>query len=244
MNTVYYEKGEPVARFGQIFRRYIRKMLVFDLLCCMNFFLIVYRSIFTEIYPEWIDYIQLPLVFLWAMRLNIFEKNVTDYLQLSEYATYIFKIGKLLVLVALIAHWMSCIWFLILKLDSKGDSFYLRDLIQPYDMEAKYVVTFYWIITVMATVGFGEFSPTSTIQRLTSIFFILFSTVVFAYTVNTIGEIYDERMQIDNLKKIKLVELNEYLKNKRVTRELSVECYHLGPSKFLYGICNHQPRQV
>lgn len=244
MNTVYYEKGEPVARFAQIFRRYVRKMLVFDLLCCLNFFLIVYRSIFSEIYPEWIDYFQLPLVLLWAMRIDIFEKNVTDYLQLSEYATYIFKIGKLLVLVALIAHWMSCIWFLILKLDSKGDSFYLLNLIQPNDLEAKYIVTFYWIITVMATVGFGEFAPTSTIQRLTSIFFILFSTVVFAYTVNTIGEIYDERMQIDNLKKIKLVELNEYLKNKKVTRELSVEFYHEGPSQLLYGICDHQLRQV
>ena len=74
----------------------------------------------------------------------------------------------------------------------------------------------------MATVGFGEFSPTSTLQRVACIFFILFSTVVFAYTVNTIGEIYDERMQIDNMKKIKLVELNEYLRNKNVSRDLNV----------------------
>ena len=85
------------------------------------------------------------------------------------------------------------------------------------------MASFYWVITVMATVGFGELSPQSTIQRITCIGFILFTTCVFAYTVNTIGNIYDERMQIDNMKKIKLVELNDYLRNKNVSRDLSVK---------------------
>lgn len=222
MNTVYFDKGEQVARFSQIFKRFLRKQLWFDVLCCLNFFLVVYRSIFKNGYDDWIDYCQLPLVLLWARRIETIEKILTDYLQLSEYATYLFKIAKLLMVVLLIAHWMACIWFLILKFDPMGESFYNDNLIDPMNMENTYVVTIYWIITVMATVGFGEFSPTSTVQRIASIGFILFSTVVFAYTVNTIGEIYDERQQMDNLKKIKLVELNEYLKDKNVNRELSV----------------------
>lgn len=222
MNTVYFDKGEQVAKFSQIFKRFMRKSFVFDLFCCLNFFLVVYRTIFQHDYADWIDYIQLPLVLLWARRIDMIEKILTDYLQLSEYATYLFKIGKLLVLVLLIAHWMACIWFLILKFDPLGESFYRDDLIDPQNLENIYMVTIYWIITVMATVGFGEFSPSSTIQRIASIGFILFSTVVFAYTVNTIGEIYDERQQMDNLKKIKLVELNEYLNDKNVNRELSV----------------------
>jgi Ion channel len=223
MNTIYFERGEPIARFSLIFKKFIRQRLIFDLLCSFNFFLVVYKSIFHQNYSEWLNYIQLPLVLLWTKRIDTIEKNLTDYLQLSEYATYLFKIGKLLVIVVLIAHWMSCVWFLILKFDSEGDTFYISSIISPNDLEHQYVVTFYWIITVMATVGYGDFSPTSTIQRVTSIFFILFSTVVFAYTVNTIGEIYDERMQMDNMKKIKLVELNEYLRNKNITRELTVD---------------------
>ena len=222
MNTVYFDKGEPIARSSHIISRFLRKQLWFDILCCLNFFLVVYKSIFQSGYEDWIDYFQLPLVLFWARRIEMIEKVLTDYLQLSEYSTYLFKIGKLLVLVLLIAHWMACIWFLILKFDEKGGSFYNDNLIYPEDLQNTYMVTIYYIITVMATVGFGEFSPTSTIQRIASIGFILFSTVVFAYTVNTIGEIYDERQQMDNLKKIKLVELNEYLKDKNVNRELSV----------------------
>lgn len=221
MNTIYFDKGEQVARFSQIFKRFMRKQFIFDLLCCLNFFLVVYKTILKNEYADWIDYCQLPLALMWARRIDRIEKILTDYLQLSEYATYLFKIGKLLVLVLLIAHWMACIWFLILQLDPQGGSFYNDDLIDPQNLENIYMVTIYWVITVMATVGFGEFSPQSTIQRIASIALILFSTVVFAYTVNTIGEIYDERQQMDNLKKIKLVELNEYLNDKNVNRELS-----------------------
>ena len=55
-------------------------------------------------------------------------------------------------------------------------------------------------------------------QKVSSIVFILLSTCTFAYTINTIGNIYDERMQIGNMKKIKLVELNEYLRAKNLER--------------------------
>ena len=221
MNTIYYEKGEPVGLSTKILRRFWKDILPFEFIGIINCLLFFYRSI-TSHQAEWLYFVELPLVFIWVYKIDKIEKNVTDYLMLSEFSTYIFKISKLLVLMVMIAHWMSCIWYLVLKYDVDGQEFFLKRIIYPEDLANLYVVTFYYVITVMATVGFGEFIPKTTIQRIMCLIFILFSTFVFAYTVNSIGNIYDERVQISNNKKIKLVELNEYLRNKNVSRALRV----------------------
>jgi len=242
MNTIYYEKGEPVARSTKIIRKYVRTRLFWELLGCTNFFIIVYYRITQDDADELIgliDYVQILLIFLWIWKLNDIEKKITDYLQLSEFATYIFKIGKLLMTVVFIAHWVTCVWYLLLKFDAKGEKFYRKDIIYPQDMLNQYVAAYYWTITVMATVGYGDITPSSTLQRVISIILILFSTCVFAYVVNTIGNIYEERNQIDHSKKIKLVELNEYLRKKNVSRDLSVNFY-LTPEQgqLLHGVCH------
>ena len=221
MNTIYYHKGEPVALSSKIVNKFMRTSLFREIISCFNFFVAIYR-LFSNDISIWVEYIQLPLVFVWIRKIDKIEKVITDYLQLTEFSTYIFKILKLLAIVVIISHWMGCIWFLILKLDKAGNNFYNPAYIYPIDLENMYVATFYWVITVMATVGFGELIPVSILQKIMSILFILLSTCIFAYTVNTIGNIYDERMQIANTKKIKLVELNEYLRSKTVSRDLQV----------------------
>ncbi len=243
LNTIYYEKGEPVALSSKIIKRFVKKQLLREIISCFNFFVAICR-LFVDDITIWVEYIQLPLVFLWIRKIDKMEKTITDYLQLSEFSTYIFKIIKLLAVVVIISHWMGCIWFLILKFDNQANSFFRLEYVYPVDLPNMYMATFYWVITVMATVGFGELAPVSIVQKVTSIVFILLSTCTFAYTVNTIGNIYDERMQIGNMKKIKLVELNEYLRAKNVSRDLQVTPAHAGESELLHGVRHQQPRQV
>lgn len=244
MNSIYYEKGEPVGQSKKILRKFWREILPFEFLGIINCLLFFYRSI-TSHRSDWLYFVELPLIFVWVYKIDKIEKNITDYLMLSEFSTYIFKISKLLVLMVMIAHWMSCIWFLVLKYDIDGQEFFLKRIIYPEDMANLYVVTFYYVITVMATVGFGEFIPKTTIQRIMCLIFILFSTFVFAYTVNSIGNIYDERVQISNNKKIKLVELNEYLRNKNVSRALRVDFFaDTVESEQFHGVRYRQPGQV
>lgn len=225
MNTIFYERGEPVAQSSRIVKKFFRTRLWIETLGVLNCFFFILKQIVSTTngeFADWINYIQLPLVIVWAAKLNRIEKTITDYLQLSEFYTYLLKIYKLLLLVLMLAHFVTCLWYLLLTFDTLGKSFYNPAIIYPTDITNLYLVTFYWVFTVMATIGFGEFIPMTTTQRIFCIALILFSTVVFAYTVNTIGSIYDEQKEIENRKKIKMVELNEYLRNKNVTRDLRV----------------------
>lgn len=220
MNTIFYDKGEPVKRFSRIFKQYVRNIFIFEFIGCFNLFAVFFN--FSEYAGNWAGFGQLILVFVWIAKLDRIETCIFDYLQLSETVTYIFKFVKLIGVVLIISHWMCCIWFILIQQENEVNFFSSDEYYDPLSLKNQYMAVFYWITTVMTTVGFGDLVPISTIEQICCIFFILFSTVVFAYTVNTIGEIYDERLQINNSEKIKLVELNEFLRNKKVSNNLRV----------------------
>ena len=69
-----------------------------------------------------------------------------------------------------------------------------------------YVVAFYWTITTITTVGYGDITGTNTLERLFSSLIILIGVVAFSFVQGSIASIlqnndpkeveYNERMEI------------------------------------------------
>ena len=57
------------------------------------------------------------------------------------------------------------------------------------DLRSKYIVSLYFEIVTMATVGFGDVTPKNNYEFIICIFNMLVSCGVFAHSINTIGVI-------------------------------------------------------
>ncbi|EAS01781.3 cation channel family protein (macronuclear) [Tetrahymena thermophila SB210] len=83
-----------------------------------------------------------------------------------------------------------------------------------------YIASLHYIIVTMVTVGYGDIYPTTSNERLLNILVMITSSFVFAYIVNSVGqilsEIHNSKKEIENKKSI----IKAYMKKKNVSIEL------------------------
>ena len=80
------------------------------------------------------------------------------------HAVFFIRSGQLLISLALMAHWLGCLWFSIGY--THGGWLQLAGMIdenlQPTDIDSgamDWVTTVYWAITTMTTIGYGDIRP-------------------------------------------------------------------------------------
>lgn len=54
----------------------------------------------------------------------------------------------------------------------------------------QYIYSMYWSVTTMLTVGYGDITPGTEVQKIYSIFALIVSSAVFGYVMNRIGTIF------------------------------------------------------
>jgi len=68
----------------------------------------------------------------------------------------------------------------------------------------------------MVTVGFGDVVPNSNLERLFSIFSMLFSCGVYGYMLSKIGKIFEQFDEVYESKKKKLYIINNFMQKKQI----------------------------
>lgn len=78
---------------------------------------------------------------------------------------------------ALLAHWIACGWLA------------LRGLPPEFDKATHYVRAIYWCVTTMATVGYGDITPTTNGQMIFAIAVMILGAGVYGYVIANVATI-------------------------------------------------------
>ena len=154
---------------------------------------------------------------------SFFENDSSqDKIMLQYMIIYVFKIFRLFLTAIIITYLCGCIWYFIVVefkeegvQDEHGDyivepSFYYANNLDRANrtIEEKLVISWYYSMTTLTTVGYGDYYPISNIEIIVAVVYMLCGVVFFSYIMSSVIEIIN-----NNQKKMSLEDKSEGLRN-------------------------------
>ena len=112
-------------------------------------------------------------------------------MNLSDNIAGILGFLKIAIIILGIAHFCACILNLIATVDYEelGVSWFESIGIDREDWTSRYLSSIYWAVATMTTIGYGDVVPVTKNEKLFAIFAMLLASVIFAYTMSSIGSV-------------------------------------------------------
>ncbi|KAL4489959.1 hypothetical protein ABPG72_010858 [Tetrahymena utriculariae] len=101
------------------------------------------------------------------------------------------------------------------------------DLMQLTDSSwlVKYIYSYYFITVTMATVGDGDIKPTTVIEIIVCTVLMMVCCAIFAFTINSIGQIFQDFYQKENIIRQKRFIIGNYMIQKGVSKSTMKDVY-------------------
>ena len=208
LNTAILDKGELIIDRKAIMRKYISNQFIIDLLSLVYFIISNEADIYSFI--SFIFFVRLISV---TNVINRIESSL--FLDESTYNKISFL--KLICTVFLFAHFSACLWHYIGNVNQSNEETWLSELgIINEDWIQRYIVSLYYVVVVMNTLGFGDIVPKNSTERIFNVFFIYIGCSVFAIIINSIGIILQNINKRDRDFKRKMYMINGYMRQKNI----------------------------
>lgn len=154
------------------------------------------------------------------------------------------KIMSLTFQVSFIAHLIACFWHYLTTVDVTGvlppgiefaetPWYELKDQatitwltvnnLQHSTELDKYIASFYWVVTTMLSIGYGDIAATNDTERIYSIFTMLFGGVVFGALIAQVTRMIESRNPQLKAYKSKMDEIKAYLGEKKLPQHIRTQ---------------------
>ncbi|CAK83545.1 unnamed protein product (macronuclear) [Paramecium tetraurelia] len=140
----------------------------------------------------------------------------------SSILTEIVKLIQLIIITFYFAHFMACIWYYVgvKSIELKEISWTQDPKFEDSTILQMYIYSFYWATTTMVTVGYGDISGKNIYEVLCAIVLMIFSSGIFAFSMNQIGSIFTNMDAQKQQYKRTLLLINQYMNNNQVAEQL------------------------
>ncbi len=120
------------------------------------------------------------------------------------------SVGSLIVI-----HWFTCIWIIFHP--------------QPVELDriSYYIECFYWTVTTLTTVGYGDITPKTNAGRIYTMFVMFIGVGVYGFVIGNISRIFAESARYKEQTREKYAELNTFMK------------YYLIPNRLQSAVFNY-----
>eukprot|EP00977_Amphora_coffeiformis_P021906 scaffold10056_cov164-Amphora_coffeaeformis.AAC.3 len=188
-NLAYFDNGHIVFTREEIARRYLKRMFWIDFLGIFPFGVVAWMSglLGTATLGQDTAHVFSLLKLIGLVRLHRLKK-FSAYLRYNTrvsllYFTLIRNFGAVLA----VAHIEGCMMYFLARLNSFDQSTWLRsEQITEMTGWDRYVSSLYLSIVTFCTVGYGDYSPSNTLEQVWSSVFMLLNVVVSAWMIGSI----------------------------------------------------------
>jgi voltage-gated potassium channel len=132
------------------------------------------------------------------------------------------RILRLVVVVGLIIHFLTCVWYLIPYVQGfPDDSWPVQEAMVGAGIGSSYLLSMYWMVTVATSVGFGDIVPGNTEEYIFTLFAMIVGASLFAYVVATGASLISSL----NLSRVaywnRVDTVESYLRSRKVDRSVT-----------------------
>jgi hypothetical protein len=84
----------------------------------------------------------------------------------------------------------------------------------------------YWTYTTMSTVGFGDITAKTSLEKILSIFLMIFGVCFFSFTIGSLASIFNRIDGKEATMNSKMAAIDEFARDSKLDRELVVKLRH------------------
>ena len=194
LSTGFYDNGLVVTDRKIIVKRYFQTALIPD---SIAIFTLINEAIYLS--GQGIDgTIRKILEVFFILKLLDIRDTLTQYQQifsLNETYQAVYSLIMLSGVLLLVAHTFACFWILIgVYSDSKYESSWVNSYsdFTKLSWENKYIISLYWSLTTVLTVGYGDITPKNPLEMIFTVVIMSFGCVVYGFLINQVGNILDK----------------------------------------------------
>ena len=91
-------------------------------------------------------------------------------------------------MVLVVAHITACVWYFFARIgDFEPKCWVVRAGLIDESQATQYIAAFYWSVTTMVTVGYGDITPSTTIEIIMAIFWMFIGIGFYSYTISSLS---------------------------------------------------------
>lgn len=190
MNTIYFKCGIEMKNRKKIVVNYLVHDFFFDVIPLIG----IYMKILQVDFFQMLDL--LYFLKIWSiLRTN---KRLSNRFQIHNKMKGIKDLITFILLIMIVAHLISCFWVYV-GLNYNNTHNWLENYsLQDKTWDVQYLNSFYWSLVTIMTVGYGDIIPQNNVEKIYTLFVILFGCMMLPYSINCIGLIIQKMKQDEN----------------------------------------------
>ncbi|EAR85802.2 cation channel family protein (macronuclear) [Tetrahymena thermophila SB210] len=227
LNTSCFLKGVLITNRPIILKNYLLQDFKYDLVSNIPLFIYCLIYVKTDQSEDYQFYRFIILsIFYKVLQFDKVFKRIEDEFPLSTTTSNVISLIKLLFSIILNLHISALAWLIMGFIQIKQgcqNTWMDGASISSADWYVQYIYSYYFSTVTMITVGYGDISPRTVAEKVLCIVNMMIACGQFAYSVNSIGNIFEQFFRLDNEIKANMKIINNYMTNKTISKDLQYQ---------------------
>lgn len=229
-NIAYYDKYDLVVSRAKILKNYATGWMILDLMACFPFSLIsLISSGESTNEGKLLKIAKLPRVtriirifrLVKVIKTAKFVKWYNETMERLNISSTFSRGLKFFGFAICLLHLISCAWYFVDRIDGfSPDTWVVRYKYLDKQDQELYLISIYWGLTVLDTIGYGDIVPVLTSERILCLIWLIFGVSFYSYAISNLSVIFYNMNTRANYIKRKEEYLNEFAHNVKLPKHI------------------------